>query len=64
MKKKPKLYNHKTPPIAKMKELSEDDTKKPIDLDKKKKKDKSQQIKEYIKNLKEKLKCNCTVSFD
>ena len=47
-----------------MKELSEDDTKKPIDLDKKKKKDKSQQIKEYIKNLKEKLKCNCTVSFD
>ena len=64
MKKKPKLYNNKTPPIAKMKGLSEDNTKKPIDLGKKKKKDKSQQIKEYINNLKEKLKCNCTVSFD
>lgn len=47
-----------------MKGLSEDNTKKPIDLGKKKKKDKSQQIKEYINNLKEKLKCNCTVSFD
>jgi hypothetical protein len=37
---------------------------KPIDLGKKKKKDKTEQIKEYIHNLKEKLKCNCTVSFD
>lgn len=47
-----------------MKELSEVDLGKPIDLGKKKKKDKSQQIKEYINNLKEKLKCNCTISFD
>ena len=47
-----------------MRELSEVDTDKPIDLGKKKKKDKTEQIKEYIKNLKEKLKCNCTVSFD
>ena len=45
-----------------MKELSEVDTDKPIDLGKKK--NKTEQIKEYIKNLKEKLKCNCTVSFD
>lgn len=62
MKPRPKLYNHKTPPIAKMKDVSK--LEKPIDLGKKKKKDKTEQIKEYIHNLKEKLKCNCTVSFD